>query len=388
MEQCPPGLLAAGLDKIDFLLAAAPKPVLILGQKYDFFDLRGFEQAANEMRKIYRLLAAPRGTCDAYYGPGVHGFGPENRQAMVRFFCRHAGLVFRDDFEPKPLAPDDLSCCRGGKVAREGSKPIYELIRQKADQLKKNRPKMTRKDLPKRLAKLLGMENVRGVPNYRHLRPRYDVRVGKKNRVIERFAVETEPGILAILKRAADFAGFHLECEKSVRLVLPHLDGMEELRRCRIGDWVLDVRGLGESMPVSSASDFFEAYGWDYMFHAHGLMLNRSYLGRRVVDVMRTISLLRDRGAERIELEGRGQGSLVALFTACLDERVDRLIYRSGPRSFHDLTTAPIPTWPAAMMPFGILRYLDLPDCLRFLGRRASVVKPSSRSWGQSFISH
>ena len=40
-EQCPPKALALGLDHVDFLAALAPKPVAILAQERDFFDVRG-----------------------------------------------------------------------------------------------------------------------------------------------------------------------------------------------------------------------------------------------------------------------------------------------------------------------------------------------------------
>mgnify|MGYP006278206849 CR=1 FL=1 len=40
-EQCPPGVLAAGLEQSDLLLARAPNPVILLTEEQDFFDQRG-----------------------------------------------------------------------------------------------------------------------------------------------------------------------------------------------------------------------------------------------------------------------------------------------------------------------------------------------------------
>ena len=40
-EQCPPGLLAAGLDMADFFIAQVPRPRLLLGPARDFVDLGG-----------------------------------------------------------------------------------------------------------------------------------------------------------------------------------------------------------------------------------------------------------------------------------------------------------------------------------------------------------
>ena len=44
-EQCPPRVLALGLDHDDFLAAMAPKPVIILAKERDFFDVRGSQEA-------------------------------------------------------------------------------------------------------------------------------------------------------------------------------------------------------------------------------------------------------------------------------------------------------------------------------------------------------
>ncbi len=61
-------------------------------------------------------------------------------------------------------------------------------------------------------------------------------------------------------------------------------------------------------------------YNTDYMLHGHGPMF-APHLGRRVYDVLATIRLLAGEGAEEVELIGRGQGALLALFAALGRER-------------------------------------------------------------------
>ena len=36
-EQYPPGVISSRLDMADFIIARAPSPALLLGQRYDFF---------------------------------------------------------------------------------------------------------------------------------------------------------------------------------------------------------------------------------------------------------------------------------------------------------------------------------------------------------------
>jgi pimeloyl-ACP methyl ester carboxylesterase len=125
-------------------------------------------------------------------------------------------------------------------------------------------------------------------------------------------------------------------------------------------------------MPVVNKRGFFEPEGWDTMFHGHAIMLGTSYFGLRVLDVLRTLDLLVDLGARRVDLYGRGIGSLLALCAGCLHPAVGRVTLKHSLTSYEDLVRAPAPPWPPSAVPRGLLTRLDLPDLRRFLGRRLS----------------
>ena len=79
-EQCPPRVLALGLDHGDFLAAMAPKPVIILAKEKDYFDARG-RSRVRAAEEPLRLLGAEENV--AYHiGPTEHGYTQENREAM------------------------------------------------------------------------------------------------------------------------------------------------------------------------------------------------------------------------------------------------------------------------------------------------------------------
>ncbi len=84
-EQCPPRALAMGLDHEDFIAALAPKPVILLAQEKDFFDIRGTEEAFGRLRKLYGLLGAGNRIA-LHVGPGAHGYAKDSREAMYRWF--------------------------------------------------------------------------------------------------------------------------------------------------------------------------------------------------------------------------------------------------------------------------------------------------------------
>ena len=73
------------------------------------------------------------------------------------------------------------------------------------------------------------------------------------------------------------------------------------------------------------ADELTAAYGQDYFYTAHGLMLGESYLGRRVHDVLCALDVLVAAGTREIRLSGRGLGAILAAFAGLLHPRVRRV---------------------------------------------------------------
>ena len=388
-EQYPPGVIGAGLEMADFLIARAPAPVLLLGQHYDFFDRRGHQEACQELRRFCSLLDAPPEQVACFRGPHAHGYWRENQIEMVTFFARIAGLPPVDPtFEPTPLDPQELNATDSGQVVSAGSRPIYALIAERAEALTAQRRTLaaqeaSAQELAPQLRDCLQIDGtVADTPHYRVLRP-----ASIAGRTYGRYAIETEDRVRAILYRrmAIPQHAHSLDVAPSVTLYLPHLSSWEDLESGGPDEalgltgelYTLDARGLGESAPDEEGS-FWHPYGLDYMLHGHGLLLGQSYLGRRVHDVLCAQQLLHSEGASELRLWGRGQGAVLALFAALLDSRVGHVTLQNGPRSFQEWAQMPLVAWPAANFARDVLRHLDIPDCLEALGGRVTVLEP----WG------
>ncbi len=401
-EQYPPGVLAAGLEMADFIIARAPVPAILLGQKFDFFDRRGLQEAHVEIRRFFELLKAPPRNVELFVGPSGHGYSHHNQDAMVQFFARHAGLMGRvkklSDRECVDVH-EKLNVTPRGNVIAAGATPIFEqiaAIAKKQIAERQARPARTRAVLAQRVRRVLQLEPRPGTPGgtanppeYRVLRPN-----SYEHFRAARFAVETEngkngdasrvSGIRAFLFKPMSTDGHTLDVESRITLYLPHLSAEAELNdRALTGKWrgqagfyALDVRGTGESMPIQPpATDFFEPYGLDYMCHGHGILFGESYLGRRVFDVLRTLDLLIHDGATRVDLVGHGQGAILAAFAGLLCSRVATVTLRNLPKSFDAWALTPIVRWPAANFPHGVLKHFDLPDIVRALGRRVRTLR-------------
>ena len=385
-EQYPPGVIGAGLEMVDLLIARAPKPILLLGQQYDFFDRRGLREAYGDLRRFYDLLGAPRKDRDLFIGPNPHGFSEPNQEAMVEFFCRQAGLNPVKVRKTEVLSVEAGSVTPSGNTVAAGATPIYQLIEERAVALAEARAEgrkgLSKAALTRTARRLLSLPAARSVPHYRNLRPS-----PVDGTAVARYAVETEGPVRAILHKAGVDARRQgtLDVEDEVRLYVPHLASDEELAEeplvrtiLKSGPlYLVDARGLGESRP-DETGNFFHPYGMDYMFHGHGLLFGESYLGRRVHDVLSVIDLLRAEGAKKVHLYGRGQGAIIALFVALLHEGETSVTLKNAPLSYGAMTRVPLVAWPVAGFVPGVLAHFDLPDCYRALGGRVELVQP----WG------
>lgn len=382
-EQYPPGVLGAGLEMADFLIARAPAPTMLLGQTYDFFDRRGLKEAYSEIQRFYHLIGAPTKNTDLFIGPQGHGYSWHNQEAMVRFFAQHSHQKRPTKVsKPEELSAEELNVTPKGEVIPEGATPIFELIEEKATHLAHKRKKLSNPQLIRRIKSALTLPIRRDIPHYRCLRA-----VTEDGVRLARYAVETEGNIRAIMRKRLENPAYShtLDVESEVHLFLPHVSSEQDLIKDTWAKslkkqhplYALDVRGLGESL-TSDEREIFHPYGNDYMCNGYGLLMGESFLGRRVFDALRTMDLLVAEGAKKIHLYGRGQGAILALYAGVLHDKVASVTLKNGPLSYQAWTQTPLVDWPVANVPRGVLQVFDLPDLIKSLGQKVQIVQP----WG------
>jgi dienelactone hydrolase/pimeloyl-ACP methyl ester carboxylesterase len=383
-EQNPPGILAGGLDHVDLLLCHAPRPTLIMAQHDDYFDARAARRAYEELRRVHELLGS-RGSAAWFCGPHGHGFTRENREAMYRFFMKTAGVRGASAEPAVRLLPAGRLHAAGGEAP---GRRVFDFILEEAGRLCRSRGSVDGTDLERRARAVLGLPRRRKatVPPYRCL-------VSQRHRephlrAQSVFAVESEPGIQVIVST------FGLEQELmhpprgEVRVYVGHGSGERDLRtvpavlaltRSRIPLVVVEPRGFGPTRTLACGSRrFLEPYGADFLLASIGEMLGESYLGKRVHDLMCALDFLAARGAERVQLVGRGLGSVIAALAGLLHPCRPEVRLLDYLPSFTALCRDPLANWPLSSLPHGVLRSFDLPDVYRELGRQLELRKPAS----------
>jgi dienelactone hydrolase/pimeloyl-ACP methyl ester carboxylesterase len=381
-EQCPPRSLALGLDHSDFIAAMAPKPVVLLGKEKDFFDARGIEEAYARLKRLYALLGAEE-NIGHFMGPTPHGYSQENREAMYRWFNR-VTKISNAQTEPAITVEKDetLWCTPHGQVAELKPRTLFSFTQQRAQALQRKRGAIGGDELKKLVRETLHLPERNGVADYRILRGSGARRYPKKFSAT--YAVETEPGVFALVYRLDDESLISRPPRGAKRAILyvSHQSSDAELRaESLIADiiksepnsavFTCDVRGIGESQPdTCGAKSFLTPYGSDYFYAIHSIMLDRPYVGQKTHDVLRVLDWLRAQGHEEVHLIGKGWGAIPATFAALLADGVKQVTLKNALTSYGDIAESEEYRWPLSSFVPGVLEKFDLPDCYRALAAK------------------
>ena len=369
IEQCPPNAMKYGLEISDFLIAGAPRPYLLLGQKNDFFDPRGIVEVRDELKGLYKLLGC-EDRIELCIGPTNHGLSVTLREAAYEFFCKQAGIANPSKSEGTITPPEktETFAAPGGEVVNMPTeRKTHDLIVEKTAAFKASWKKLGLAEIRRILIEKSGMDSP-SVPYYRVLRA---VNVPNTDLYAIRFGLETEPGrVMSILFSLTNGKCYFPEAKK-IRLFIPNLDSMTEISTGEITGtdlYALDIRGSGECMPTScnlpAGANFFAYYGFDFHYTALGNMFGRSYFGGKVKDILCAVELL-SQSSGNIELEVHGIGGIPALIAAVLSDKIKKIRLVDVPDSWESMVVPIMPDpekSPMSCMIPGILEHFDLPE--------------------------
>jgi dienelactone hydrolase len=382
IEQCPQGVLALRLDHEDFIAAMAPKPVILLAQERDFFDVRGTEEAYTRLKKLYRLLEAEE-NISLFIGPNPHGYSKESREAMYRWFNRYTRVSEAETEPPLTLEKEEaLWCTPHGQVSELKSKTVFDFTKRRSLELAGQRIQLDRPGLLEAVRKVLSLPTSLPVPEYRILRPLSSRHFPLPHASV--YAVNTEPGIEALVYRLGKEEHLSRPSPQPARAVLyvAHQSSDLELREealirqllteePRAAFYACDVRGIGETRPDTCNSNSYEdPYGSDYFYAVHSLMLGFPCLGRKTHDLLMVLEWLKGCGHIEVHLAGLGWGTLPATLAALLSDFVVQVTLKKALASYASIAESEFYQWPLSCMLPDVLKTFDLPEVCRELERK------------------
>ncbi|MBI3986878.1 MAG: hypothetical protein HY343_08170 [Lentisphaerae bacterium] len=376
-EQIVPGLTALGIDHEDYLLAMAPKPVLVLAVKYDYFPIEGTRQTVARCRRFWKLFGKER-ALKLLETPARHAYTPVMADEAAAFFsrCFHARPLKKTG-PIRPIPAERLWCTKSGQVKGDfpDARFVLDENRARLAVLRDNREPPERRRR-KALAWLKERVFFARRPCASNLRLYYEG-------VHEGLTVQAGLGwaqeglfIHGLLFRLRKTDGLRLPVTLAV-----WKDGTAALTRheawieseCRAGKavLVLDVTASGGLLPNPlNAANPRERFGVIHKLCDDLFWLGDSLAALRVFDVIRAVDLLREWPgvkAGTVDVHAADREGLYARLAAALDSRLRRVRVSGEMRSYADWVNAreydPDGIQPLIMP--GLLRRCDLPDLCR-----------------------
>lgn len=253
---------------------------------------------------------------------------------------------------------------------------MFDFTREKSQQLSSSRTPIRGEALRQAVVEVLKLPTKpRRTPDYRNWR--YLNSRDYPSPFAMAYSVETEPGIMAIVYRLTEQRWNSRPPRSGKRAILyvAHLSSDAELREepmirevmeaeSGVPVFTCDVRGIGESLPETcNPGSFHSAYGNDYFYAIHSLMLDRPYLGQKTFDVLRVLDWLASLGHSEVHLLGRGWGALAATFAAVMSDHVSQVTLKHALTSYADIAESETYAWPLSTLLPNVLAHFDLPDC-------------------------
>lgn len=367
-----------GVEQQDFLLMAAPKPILIASATLDFFKIEGAREAYNELKKEYTVLGEPEKIRQAV-AEGKHGWLKPLREAAVQW-CRR--WLLNDNspvIEPEDIGhfenENELRVTETGQVLTSfpGELSVSDITRNRLVKCKINREKFLSKknnaEVVNGIKKIIGFEDLASNPKYK-----LTGSCTEDNYKAEKYLIERDPeykfdlpALLLIPKDKKE--------KSSVVIVVSEFGKLNEIKEhSRVKDEIakgnkvlaLDVCNTGELKdnkgPHYNNKEFWIA--------KMPLYEGKSLMTYRVEDI-----LLAKRFLERNILSGPGEVNLIstgltgpaALHAAVIDGGFKDVYIINSIKNWEDVASANYTTNRIANIIPDVLNFYDLPDLVNLI---------------------
>ena len=365
-EQNFPGLVAAGWDFGDFLIAAAPRPVLLTTATRDFFPIAGARAAAEEQRRIYRIMGRPD-AAGYFEFDDTHGWSQPRREAAYRWLERYFGLPATGGSE-KPFNPEPattLAVTPTGQLGDSfGSETVQSLNRKRAEEVSSRRKALRIhevEELRTAIAGRIGLIALPRTPSWRSV-----AIIKGQDWHGEKVVLETEPGVelpaVMMLPNQGPPHGVSIIVhEKGKTAALPA--AMSSIRAGRAA-LCLDVRGTGQLSAIRSKPDS----AGEYQLAWKALLLGRTLVGMQTLDIIQSVAAIKKHpGFENlpVELHAMGRTGVAAQLAGALSPRFSSVSVEGCIGSWLEFAMAQRHANLFSLVVPDVLEDFDVPDLLR-----------------------
>ncbi len=374
-----PGEGKEGLEMADYLIAAAPKPVLVLAGRYDFIDYEGTMQACRELEKVYKVLEQPQKFAQFTYDDG-HGISKPKREAAVTWFRRwlynDAKPVVENSWNDV-LTEKELFVTQEGQVhhAFEKEQSILDRLIFIADSLEKSRRlflQQNKEDLNRAIRDLLQLPVesteivIQDLDSITRNSLTFYKLVLRRRGHVPLPVLMVRPGTREQNKRIMIW----MDGDKSK--LVDSTEKLEDLLKRGYVVFLPDLQGSGETTDRAEFNDP-KYYNREYRNAMVALHNGRSMVSRRTADIINLLDFVSQMVSIRylpVEVDAGGIAAIPALHAAVLDNRITSISTTLPFSGFRNRLLQPaVKDLYSDIIP-GVLQYYDLPDLIMMLKNR------------------
>lgn len=362
------------LEFTDYLLMAAPTPVLILAGRYDFIDYQGTEEAYTELKKAYTALGHADKVSLFTYDDG-HGISQPKREAAVQWFNR---WLKKDNSpvherEASLKTPAQLSVTTTGQVQstfrNEVSIVQRNQLRYESLQRQRNQDVKGKKERIDLIRKFIGIYDTgrsvrtedKGIVN-EHGFSFHKKIIRKENEIPLPALVVYPSGTPRKLLIWANDKG---------KMASAASDSLRMLTEQGYIVILCDLRGTGETEDKAELNDP-KYYNREYRNAMLALHTGRSLVLQRTTDILSVIDMIRqDKQLSVLSLEVKVSGihAVPGLHAALLNPWISKLYISGGIRTYREVFNNPSARdWYSYVIP-GMLQFYDIPDMEAVVGK-------------------
>ena len=369
------------LEIEDFLIAAAPKPLLILAGKFDFVDFNGVKQVEKDLKQVYSLYKKPNNFKLFSWDDG-HGISKPKREEAITFFrtffCNDNSRIIEQ--ESDVLDENLLKCTVTGQVVSsyKDEKTVQGLNLEMANKLKASRDSFARLNEQiriERISQLIGYTNEKlSITSEIVQSKEYDLFVLQK--VIIRPKNEIPIPFLVYYPKTN-----HQPAE--VEIILNE-DGKDKiassemvLEMIKSGKIVVipDLRGMGETFDKSEQNDP-KYWNKEYRNAMISLHIGKTLTGQRVTDLKATVQYFISKYENTnisISIKAKGIYGSIALYAGLFEPSIKSINILNAISSYYDLLENPLMKNAYSYVIPSVLKYYDLPDIIKWVGPKKIV---------------
>jgi dienelactone hydrolase len=361
----------------DYLIAAAPKPILVLAGRYDFIDYTGTFLAYNDLKKIYTSLHLSQKIKLFTYDDG-HGISKSKREAAVTWFRK---WFYNDstkviEGELSTLPEKDLLCTKTGQVNSEFSNEVSIPQRNLRlfNELKTSRENFLKQDIKtidKKIAALLSIDLA-----YIKIDIENPGDVKRDNVDFKKLIIRKKDEIplpvlqLNSLKQKPDKIIIWLN-EKGKNDLADSVSFLQSYHDKNYAVLLCDVSGTGETTDRPEFNDA-KYYNKEYRNAMLGLHIGKPMVGIRTAGILTLMDFIASVPEYKnipVEINATGITTISAMHAALFNKAITHLNLYGGIKTYKTILENPgEKNWYSYVIN-DVLKYYDLPDLVSITGR-------------------